>query len=212
MLDAHHLAAARALGCSHLVAGHAPVDEPAERVAVTGDPAVVDAGPRVYLVPSPLPEAFVARAPRLLDGVPALLDQVARTRTADAAARVVDDPLRRLSREAPLPTGDGVIGVRLERLGSTHLRLVASGQGPALLGVRQSFWAGWSARQGERPLPVVRIAGQQLGVVVDDVRAGPVELSYRAPILWPGAAVAMSGALLIGSALGLWRRGRQGRA
>jgi hypothetical protein len=212
MLDAHHMAAARALGCSHLVAAGPPVDEPALRAPLQGDRFIVDAGPQVYLVEDPLPEAFVVRRPSLVRGVPALLDAVAVAHSSSAVGAVVDDPLGRLDGEARLPEGDGVTSVALQRLAATHLRLHVSGQGAAVVGVRQSFWTGWSAHQGERVLPVLRIAGQQLGVVVEDASAGAVELHYRLPRAALALALALAGLSAIAASFGLRTRNLRGHA
>ena len=59
--------------------------------------------------------------------------------------------------------------------------LTAQGSGGAVLGLRTSYYVGWTAEQAGQALAIVRISGAMLGVVVPDIAAGPVEVAYRLP-------------------------------
>jgi hypothetical protein len=130
---------------------------------------------------------------------------VATATTVEATLRIVDDPVGRLgASDLSRWAGGGVGGVRAEWKNSGRALVSADGTGGAVLGLRTAFAAGWTARQGDRSVPCVRVAGTQLGAVIDDVSAGTVTFEYR----WPrreastaaGAGAALALALALGSA------------
>jgi hypothetical protein len=148
-------------------------------------------GLRVLAVDDPVPLAFVA-VPTVVardeqEVVRALLAGVAPT-------SIVDVP----SREgAQVPTGMPLArALSMERDGMDRITLHIDGTGRGVVGVRQSYRIGFSAMQGDRSLPLVRIGGMFLGAVVDDLAGGPVVFRYRPPRLVASYAFAISGVLL----------------
>ena len=53
--------------------------------------------------------------------------------------------------------------------------------GGALVGFRSAFLVGWQARQDGAGLPVLRVSGQHLAALVNDVPRGPIQFRYRSP-------------------------------
>ena len=188
----HRAAAARALGCTHLVSDRPPVEG-------TVTPLVTDAGwlgayerligGRVYVIDDPLPEAFVVRNPHQVDGDGPLIVAIGATRSAAQAMSVVDEPLGGGSPATALPSGTSITLERVERPASDTILVSLAGEGGAVIGLKTAFLVGWQATQTERPLKTLRIAGQQLGVIVDDAAWGPVELHYTPPRLGLGACL-----------------------
>lgn len=187
-----HRSAARALGCTHVI--DAGVD--------AGDGAVQ---PLVERIESPIPLAFVAAQPQLARSEVELLGRVFRTRSAEQALAVVDDPLHRLSRQAELPTGTEVEVASLDWPRRDRAAVELAGSGGAVVGLRTSFQVGWHARQAGRELPVIRASGQHLAAIVDEAAAGPITFEYRPPRFGLSCALA---ALGVGGlvALAWWRR------
>ncbi|HEY3447598.1 MAG TPA: hypothetical protein VGK67_14685 [Myxococcales bacterium] len=191
-LRAKSVAAAWALGCTHVVS-----DEPwpgLERVALTTPPG---ADVAVLRIPSPVRPAFVVDAPRLLtEG-----EVTAGLRAARTLAEVtvlVDDPLGRLQGR-PLPPPGGRAGIaRVEWPRQDDAVVHLSGTGGAVVGLKTIFQAGWRARQGGRELPVVRAMGVHLAAVVEEASAGPVEFRYRPPHLNAGAGASLLGLAMLG--------------
>ncbi len=178
-------AAARALGCTHLVAPQPPADEPSHLIAIPalGGPLV-----RVSKIDDPVPAAFVIAAPRLVEGEAELVQLILGAHSASAVLSLLDDPLGRVAQGAQLP---GSSDVQVDRRPGFNLDL--RGSGGAVVGVRTSFQAGWVALQAGRELPVIRAAGAHLAVVVDDVTGGPVRLEYRIPRWRQAVALAAAG-------------------
>ncbi|MBN2359769.1 MAG: hypothetical protein JXR83_09970, partial [Deltaproteobacteria bacterium] len=193
-----HASAARALGCTHVITGG------------SGD-GQGPGHPTVVAVDSPIPTAFVARSPRLVASDEELLWRIYATTSAAQALAVVDDPLRRISRLVDLPPGDSVEIDSADWPTRDRATLRLRGSGGAVVGLRTSFQVGWQAHQAGRALPVIRTSGQHVAAVVDDARAGPIELEYRSPLLAAGCALSPLGALGL-AGLALWRPRRGGRA
>ncbi|HEY3446981.1 MAG TPA: hypothetical protein VGK67_11485 [Myxococcales bacterium] len=190
------LGAARAAGCTHIVSS--------VRFAGT---TPVDVGPGAFVgeLPDPIPEVSIARGPRLVPSSFAALQAVSASTSAQALSGL-DDPLGRLGAEPRLPTGANAQILRLERPSTSDFRLELSGTGGAVAVVRAAFLVGWSARQADRELALVRSAGSHLAVVVPDVSAGPVLLQYRPPRLVPGMVGSLVGGLLLAALLLSLRR------
>jgi len=172
-LDEGLMVAARALGCDvALVDGDLPGG-----VLVWRAPAA-SGGPRlsVFSIPGALPAAFVAPNPQWLDSEGALLQ-----RLSDATAGTpVDlpqapDPLVLLAPAAQTR----VTGV--ERRTASQATVSLEGDGPALVVLRSQYLQGWTARQGQRPVPVVRAMGHLVAAWVPDAAAGPVVFVYVVP-------------------------------
>jgi hypothetical protein len=166
-----------ALGCTH-VNSRGTVPDNLLRVPQPQAPPF--AAP-VYALPDPLPPVGIARDPALMHDEAALLSRLRSARTAPEVASLIDDPSGSIT--GPLPRGHAatVAQVRFERADRGAVTL--SGSGGAVVFLRRAWWPGWRAQQGSARLAVVRVAGTQLGVVVEDVTAGPVSLRYETPTL-----------------------------
>jgi hypothetical protein len=186
---------ARALGCTHLVSRGTVTDVGLVRVPIDAPPFTAP----FFAITDALPDASVVRAPRVVASddhaiVEAVLD------AADGAAlmQIVDDPSGALTaRPAPLPDGARAGAVHASFLRPDSGTVRVEGEGAAVVMVRRPWWPGFVAEQAGNPVPVVRIAGAQLGLVVDDVSAGPVSIAYRARNLGGGVGAALAGALLL---------------
>jgi len=195
------LAAARAAGCTHLLARRLPAAEAVDLVPGGALPPALresfGGGPYLMRVASPIPEFFVSRSPQLVRGDDVVIASVLLAETAEVALAIIDDPLARLGSHSALPDAAGVSRVRGERSSVDQARLFVDGSGGAVIGLRSAFAVGWRAWQAGRELPVVRASGKQVAVVVDDVSAGPVELRYRPPRLAAGIVVGATGLLVL---------------
>ncbi|MBI5498194.1 MAG: hypothetical protein HY904_24540 [Deltaproteobacteria bacterium] len=184
--------AARAAGCTHMVVTRAPVDAAAHEVAVAGITGGFHLGggdrAAVYAVTSPLPPSWVVAAPRWAPDEASL--QAGLVSGTDPQAWV-DDPLHRLAEQA-LPAG-GLDGVEVARVDGGY-RVVTRG-GAGVVAVRTAFLSGWRAWQDGAELPVVRVAGSFVGVVIRNAAGGAVDLRYL-PTGWPAAPVLSVMALL----------------
>jgi hypothetical protein len=211
-LDARNVRAAQALGCTHVLDERAP-DGGATRLAEPFRPGgayfnPAPLAPRVYEITDAAPAAFVARDARWIEEK----GYAARVRDAPDLSTMlswVDDPGGRSPGQPPLPDGAGVQAVELEWKVRDRARLTARGSGGAVLGLRNTYWMGWRAEQAGEPLPVVRVAGTMVGVIVQDVGRGPVVLTYRAPGWSAAWFVAALGLVLV--MLATWIRRSRGR-
>jgi len=97
--------------------------------------------------------------------------------------------------------------VRLERDVAGSASFAIGGEGGAVVVLRKPWWPGWSAEQAGSRLAVLRAAGAQVAVVVEDVSRGPVSLRYQTPGVASGITAAVAGALLLGCAAVLAARG-----
>lgn len=186
-------AAARALGCTHLVALGPPLDEESRVVPTRFGGSLI----RVAEIADPIPDGFVAARPRWVTTETELIDLVLATHSVADVVSLVDDPLKRLPNAGQLlPLGTAVAIRRVEHRAPDRFRLELVGSGGAVVGVRTSFQAGWRASQSGRELPVIRSAGEQVAVLVDDVAGGDVELEYRPALMKAGFAFALAGLLL----------------
>lgn len=195
------LAAARALGCTH-IASNQTMFGPLVRVPIPSPDRAV----QVVEVPDPLPETFVAQAPRLMVTEDEAATAVVAAAGAQDAVRVLDDPLHRLAPGASLPSGADVRVVRLDWPIRTRARLELGGTGGAVVGLKTIFQVGWGARQAGRDLPIVRAAGMHLAIVVADASAGPVELEYALPRCGLGVLGSLAGLLALGVVFAVRRR------
>jgi hypothetical protein len=183
--------AARALGCTHVLGVPTGADGSSAR-----KPPLVE-------VSDPAPPAFVVPSAALGGD-----DELARALAAPELGTfgVVDDPRGALGGRA-LPAGTSARADELVARAPADLSVLLSGDGGAVVAVRRSYRAGWSARQAGAELPVVRVGGTLLGVVVEDVSRGNVELNYAPPRLTAGAALSLLGLVLAGLGA-LWARRR----
>ncbi len=205
LLDEEHgvIGPARALGCTH-IATRAPV------VGLTRVPLAAPAPP-VFAVPDALPDVAVARHPRLVEDTEVLLRDIAASTSAAGALSLVDDPGDALGDRA-LPDGAGAGDVVARFASPTAGTVTMGGSGGAVVVVRRQWWPGWRAEQAGAALPVVRAAGRELAVVVDDVRRGPVTLRYEVRGLAAGLAASGAGALLLAALVLLAARRRRAAA
>jgi hypothetical protein len=194
-LQRGRVSAARALGCTQavlLTGGEGGVERswPVEETK-----RGLFAGLHLTDIPDPTPPAFISRDPRLLpenDLIPAVL----KVSSSASTLSLADDPLHRLT-STSLPGGGAAGTVEATWSSRTAFTLTATGTGPAVLGVRSTFLAGWRAWQGSLEIPVIRIAGQELGAVVPDVALGPVTFRYAVPRLKEAIVCSVIGLLLI---------------
>jgi hypothetical protein len=203
---------ARALGCTHQVGlqplpepGFHPVSRPPE-VSLLARQEFRREAP-VYALAEPLPHAFAAYRPVLSRSEQDAILRIRNSGPAAPVTDVVDDPSERLAGRTELPDGERITTVEAVPVDWSHATVRALGAGGAVLGLRSAYAVGWTARQAGRLLPVVRIAGDQVGAVVDDVAAGEVEFEYQPPRRGLGEASAVLGLLL---ALGVaWLQDRR---
>ncbi|MGC4115422.1 MAG: hypothetical protein QM765_12630 [Myxococcales bacterium] len=190
------LPAARAAGCTHVVS-----------TAPYPGTVHIDLGPGAFVgeIPDPLPEVAIAQVPRLVPSAMAAFHSIT-VNTATLMLNTLDDPLGRLGPQGQLPSSQLAQVDRVVRPSLGEIRLALSGTGAAVAVVRDAFLVGWTARQADRELTLVRSSGSHLAVVVPDVAAGPVVLRYRPPRLALGAAGSALGAVLLGALLVTWRR------
>lgn len=172
---------ARALGCTHQVAMARLLGGPVQFVPVPRYGAENRGGAKVYALVNPIPHAFVARGARLLGTEKEVLRAIQTATDLAGVLQLVDDPMHRLPPGAQLPAGGEVTAGDLAWPVWDHAVLPVQGHGGAVVGIRRAFAVGWTAAQSGRALPVVRVAGTELGVVVDDVTAGEVTLEYEPP-------------------------------
>jgi hypothetical protein len=191
-----------ALGCTH-IASRGTVGIGVHREPQPNAPSF--AAP-IYALDAPLPLSGIVPKPTLVDDEEELIARLTAARTADEVAGLIDDPTKTF--RGPLWSGEGVaVGVvRVDRVDKATVEL--QGRGGAIVFLRRSWWPGWRAEQAGRSLPVVRVAGVQLGVVVADASAGSIHLHYAVPGLLPGVACAITGILVAFFTLWCARRGQ----
>jgi hypothetical protein len=186
---------ARALGCTTWLTPHGEAPQGMRQAAwvdARGLQAAHLDGIRLMVIDDPLPEVAVARAPRLLRTE---ADVKAALSAGDDPWSLVDDPLLRLEADAVLPSGEEVVALALRSEDPHVVTVRAEGAGAALLVVRTSFRVGWTATQQGRAAKVVRVGGMFIGVIVDDVTKGAIELRYEPPRFAAGLALWVAGAL-----------------
>jgi len=198
--------ASRALGCTHTVAAVEPGAGAAAASTGTGLHGPGTGGPRLFRTASPIPEFFTVRDPRLVASEHEVMDAVLQAHSAEAVVAIVDDPLRRLGESAPLPDGRGVTGISWSDPHTDRAKVIVNGTGGALVGLRTAFLVGWQARQGGAALPVLRVSGQHLAAVVDDVMRGPIQFRYRSPRFGVSVAVTLLGGVGLVAIAWLGRR------
>jgi hypothetical protein len=189
---------ARLLGLgavSRVVALHRRGLEPLPLVAETD--ALLPEPVRVFAVPGALPRAHAA-----LSAVVSSED--------DAALRTLLDPgfdpqrtvvLAEPAGGAAASTSDLPSSVRLEHIGADRMRLEASLPAPGFVVLADAWTPGWTARVDGREARVLR-ANVAFRAVPVPAGRHVVELSYRAPGLFPGLALTgLTLAALLGMAL-----------
>jgi hypothetical protein len=160
-------------------------------------------------VVDPIPPVFVSLNPRwvLESDLP---HTVPGAHNLETLLTLIDDPTLALSNQVDLPRGQGVTDVSVNWQKRHQATLELKGKGGAVVGLHTAYWLGWQARQGHKKLPVVRVGFRQVGVVVEDVSGGPIELRYRPPRMMQGIGAFILGALLLLLAWGLvLRRGKE---
>jgi hypothetical protein len=193
---------ARALGCTHYVSMRQPWGGQLAYLPVPRYGRPEGRGAKVFALLDPIPPAFVAREPSLSSDEKVVFQRVKTATTVARTLEIVDDPGARLgSSDLARWSGRGVTRASVERKASDQALVHAEGTGGALLGIRTAFALGWTARQGDKELPCVRVAGAQVGALVDDVSGGDVVFEYR----WPKRAQSIGAALVgcLALALGL---------
>ncbi|HEY4222290.1 MAG TPA: hypothetical protein VGO62_13130, partial [Myxococcota bacterium] len=190
------LGPARALGCTHVVTR---ADVSAQSASLTRVPLAPSPGAPVYALVDALPDVAVAPSPQLVQDEAALLAAITTSSTSAQLLALVDDPASTLAlRSRPaLPDGAraGAVSARFDD--DTHGIVTVTGSGGAVIALRRAWWPGWTATQAGAPIATVRVAGHGLGLVVDDVARGPIELRYSVRFLAGGIASAAAGALVL---------------
>lgn len=194
-LDRYPATVPRALGCTHAIASwDSPPPGPSAQIGAVFGPRRDPLYFYAYPVADPVPRVYIARDPGWLDGDAAIIRHMLDSTSTSGLLAGVDDPLEPTAVRSALPAGDqarlGPVSWPNHDLATIDL----AGTGGAVVGLRSRYLVGWSARQGDRSLPTVRVGGSFIGAVVADVDRGPVEFRYRPPYLVLG---------LVGSGLGL---------
>ncbi|MBN2361444.1 MAG: hypothetical protein JXR83_18480 [Deltaproteobacteria bacterium] len=200
-------AAAHALGCTHLVTLYPTADQTARQIELpefTGGDTLGNAL-RLYALGDLLAPAFALRRPQWHVDDDSVYAHVVSSTAVDQIVRAVDDPIGRQPPPA-LPDGAAVGELTVDWPRRDRARVVASGRGGAVIGLRTLFLRGWTARQAGRALPTVRSGGNFAAAVVDDVAAGPIEFEYRPPRLAVGIALSAAGWLALLALVVFWRR------
>jgi hypothetical protein len=211
------LGAAIALGCTHLATRTTFVD--AEHDAAhfglvpVALPRESSAGaPNVYAISDALPEVAIARNAHVVADEPALFAKITQANGAADILAIVDDPASALAHGEPgshdvaVPDGSGVTRVDATFTSARDGNIALGGTGGAVVVMRRQWWPGWTALQNGVELPVVRVGGRELAVVVDDVTRGNVELHYRVRGLAAGLALFAIGAALLAATAAIIRR------
>jgi hypothetical protein len=204
-LDNGRLSVAQALGCTHLITPIHPTG-PAHFVPVPRYGLENSGDVKVFELDAPIPRAFVAKGPRLYDSEDVVFEAIVHARDGAALLATVDDPVGRLDSATALPRGDGVLDVELSGADWNHQVVRARGSGGGIVGLRTSFQVGWTAEQAGRSLPMVRVAGNLVGAVVDAVDAGEIRFEYKPP----RRALSLLG-LAVGAAFVVWAGARDRR-
>ena len=117
-------------------------------------------------------------------------------------------PLKNRADRPPLPSGDQAKLTDPAHLSPDRIEFSLEGRGGAVVAFRQAFAVGWKAMQNGKELETVSRLGQFLSVIVPDVSAGPVQLSYQIPRLFEGALLSLFGLSIMMLSFGLlYRKG-----
>lgn len=194
--------AAQALGCSHLlINADVPAGLGVTRMFLRGAAdaqANINQGPRLYRLDWHLPKTFLSSHPQFFQNQDKALDQILLGNTPDDLMNIIDDPAHQLSPGQILPEASADVAIsQLDWPRQDRATLTLSGQGGAVVGLRTVFQVGWQAQQAGQALTVVRIGAQHVGVVVDDVSLGPVQLEYKSPYFVQSVIAAILGLLSI---------------
>lgn len=176
---------------------------PPERAATLGD--VVHSGPDGYLVRV---EGW-GSGPQLVAGTELAADDddALRRFTASGFAyreSVLLTPEQRGRLDA-LPDGSGAGEIRAAQRATTSARIAGEADGPMWLLVPVNWHEGWSATLDGRSVPVVRVNGQRIALLVPE-GAFDVRLEFRPPGLSLGLAVSVLTALALLALLALGHR------
>lgn len=185
LMARRYSSAARALGCTHFLTDRPPEDGGVEALALDGyHPVLVkllESGPRLYRIVSPVPETFVVQDPVLITTDHQFQASVLQSGSAEQVVAIIDDPLGRLGPGDTLPVGGGAGETTLRWEHRARATVEVGGEGGALVGLRTEFHAGWRAEQAGIALPVARSSGQHVVALVPDLTAGPILFSYKPP-------------------------------
>ncbi len=193
------VAAARALGCTHLLASRTPTHGTAYRVSAPSEELKRYQKllrVRLYEIPDSVSEVFLSSGPRLFPDEDSAWQAIRSSHTAAALSSVIDDPADRLASGSILSSNENAV-VAIEWDGPDRALLRVQGIGPAVVGVRTAFQMGWRAVQAGNELPVVRVGGQHLGVVLQEAETGHVEIYYQPPYFRLSLLAAACGFLAI---------------
>lgn len=192
--------AARALGCTHLVTKVPIVDGGARPLAQTlpGQSKYQELyQAKVLEIIDPLPKIMVSKNPVLATSDLQVIQALGKSMDAQSAMAVIDDPLGNLPPDAILPNGTSatVVGYQWHQQHTATVTL--AGIGGAVIGLKTSFQKGWHALQGDKDLPMVRLSGQHIAAVVQNVTLGDIRFVYRMPRATLGLVSASVGLLLV---------------
>lgn len=192
--------AAWALGCTHLATRVPPAELPfmkAPGSAPVSAPVLGLDAP-IYPLPTHLDEVTVVHEPLLLADGDAVLAALAKALVPADVARLLDDPMGVLPRGRPLPARPAAsVQARVQWDGTTGATVSLQGSGGVVVVLRHPWWPGFEATQAGAPIPVVRAAGVQLALVIDDVTRGDVALVYRVKHAVPALLSLLAGAALL---------------
>lgn len=189
-----HVATARALGCTHMIANGVPNGPAAWVSALTPG-----AAPQIFRIADPVPDVFGTTGAQWATSEVEVLNRMRQGRSVDDLVAIVDDPVDPQVRA--LPTGGTIRALKLKWPTRDYAEVSVDGVGGAVVGLATIFLRGWTARQNERSLPVVRVAATQLGALVEDVAQGPIVFEYRSPLggwAWFVMGVGLALGLLMG--------------
>ena len=171
-----------AAGCTHLVTAG---PRQGERLPWPSGLPLFKEEPTLTRISNPLPAAYPVRDPIACDDEECVLRSIFAEGALNAAVDEV--PLRQLVDMVDLvdggarllPSGAGISGVAvIDDVAASSFRLEVTGVGGGVIGLRRPYLLGYRATQAGKPLQTLRVQGNGLGIVVDDVAAGPVHVVY----------------------------------
>ena len=207
------LKAAIALGCTHVA-----VSEPITQGGTLIDLDVPESlrsfaqvGPQLYALHQSIPRIFIASAPVLEDNDNSVIRKIEASQSLGDILNVIDDPARHIETSRVLPAANSVKIDSLSWPQRDKATLKLSGTGGAIVGLKTVYQIGWTARQAEKDIPVLRVGGQHLAVLVDNVQAGPISLEYKSPFFTASVVAAIMGLIVQLFLAYIYRRGKNYR-
>jgi hypothetical protein len=184
--DRGYLQPAIAAGCTHLATRSAPGPGLAEQTEPRR-PRDDVAAPVYPIVGAMKPVTALEHARLHSDAASSVAAVLGATSTDEILAQL-DDPQGALGGDpgAAALTDLQAAEVGLTWSGAHRASIGMTGTGPGVIVLRRPWWPGYRANQGQRSLPILRSAGAQLAIWVDDPSLGPIELHYRPPGLVTG--------------------------